>query len=108
MDPKSMTIVDGDVTEQTKQVFKNFDQVVQASGSTRNKVAKTTVRIHYPQQSQWLITHTQVFLKSMDNFAEMNAVYSEYFGEHKPARSAVEVARLPRDVLVEIEAIVVE
>lgn len=91
MDPKSMTIVDGGITEQTTQALKNLGQVIEASGSAVNKVAKTTV-----------------FLKNMDNFADMNAVYSSFFGDHKPARSAVEVARLPRDVLVEVEAIVVE
>jgi len=91
MDPKSMTIVDGGITEQTTQALKNLGQVIQASGSAVNKVAKTTV-----------------FLKNMDNFADMNAEYSSFFGDHKPARSAVEVARLPKDVLVEVEAIVVE
>jgi len=86
-----MTIVDGGITEQTTQALKNLGQVIEASGSTVNKVAKTTV-----------------FLKNMDNFVDMNTVYSNFFGDHKPARSAVEVARLPRDVLVEIEAIIVE
>jgi len=86
-----MTIVDGGITEQTTQALKNLEQIIEASGSSVNKVAKTLV-----------------FLKNMDNFADMNVVYSKFFGEHKPARSAVEVARLPRDVLVEIEAIVVE
>ena len=51
------------------------------------------------------LTHAQVFLKSMNDFADMNKVYAEAFGDHKPARSAVEVARLPKDVLVEVECI---
>jgi len=86
-----MSVVEGGITEQTTQALKNLDQVIKASGSTINKVAKTTV-----------------FLKNMDNFGDMNTVYTTFFGDHKPARSAVEVARLPKDVLVEVEAIVVE
>lgn len=79
---------DGDVTVQTLQVLKNLKAVVEAGGSELGKVIKTTV-----------------FLKSMDDFATVNAIYAEFFGNHRPARSAVEVARLPKDVLVEIEAI---
>ncbi|KAF7783956.1 hypothetical protein Agabi119p4_121 [Agaricus bisporus var. burnettii] len=86
---KTMEIVQGGVEEQTKQALKNFKAVVEASGSELGKVAKTTV-----------------FLKNMNDFAAVNAVYAEFFGDHKPARSAVEVARLPKDVLVEVEAIV--
>lgn len=88
LDPTAMEVVSGGITEQTQQVFKNLTAVVQASGSSLDKVVKTTV-----------------FLKSMNDFAAMNAVYTETFGDHRPARSAVEVARLPKDVLVEVECI---
>ncbi|KAG8962935.1 hypothetical protein FRC03_003605 [Tulasnella sp. 419] len=70
------------------QVLKNIKAVVEASGSTLNQVAKTTV-----------------FLKNMNDFVAMNGVYSQFFDTHKPARVAVEVARLPKDVLVEIDCI---
>ncbi|KAG8832748.1 hypothetical protein FRC17_000758 [Serendipita sp. 399] len=88
LEPTSMEIVSGGITDQTKQVFKNLTAVVEASGSSLDKVVKTTV-----------------FLKSMNDFAAMNAVYAQTFGDHKPARSAVEVSRLPKDVLVEVECI---
>lgn len=83
-----MEIVAGGIDEQTTQVFKNLRAVVEASGSSMDKVVKTTV-----------------FLKSMNDFAAMNQIYSKSFGDHKPARSAVEVSRLPKDVLVEVECI---
>ncbi|CAG7853664.1 RutC family protein PH0854 [Serendipita indica DSM 11827] len=88
LDPASMEIVAGGIDEQTTQVFKNLRAVVEASGSSMDKVVKTTV-----------------FLKSMNDFAAMNQIYSKSFGDHKPARSAVEVSRLPKDVLVEVECI---
>ncbi|KAG8830227.1 hypothetical protein FRB91_002686 [Serendipita sp. 411] len=91
LEPTSMEIVPGEITEQTKQVFKNLTAVVEASGSSLDKVVKTTV-----------------FLKSMNDFAAMNEVYAQTFGSHKPARSAVEVSRLPKDVLVEVECIALE
>lgn len=81
-------LVDGDIKEQTNQVFENLKAVLAAAGSSLNQVVKTTV-----------------FMKDMNDFAEMNEVYANHFGEHKPARSAVEVARLPKDVKVEIEVI---
>lgn len=80
---------DGDVETQTTQVLTNLKGVIEAAGATVDKVVKTTV-----------------FIKNMDEFAKVNTVYGEFFGDHKPARSCVEVARLPKDVLVEIEAIV--
>lgn len=80
---------DGDVETQTTQVLTNLKGVIEAAGATVDKVVKTTV-----------------FIKNMDEFAKVNAVYGEFFGDHKPARACVEVARLPKDVLVEIEAIV--
>ena len=81
-------LVDGDITVQTTQVFENLKAVLAAAGTSLNHVVKTTV-----------------FMKDMNDFAAMNEVYAAHFGEHKPARSAVEVARLPKDVLVEIEVI---
>ncbi len=83
------TLVEGDITVQTTQVLANLKAVIEAAGAGLNKVVKTTV-----------------FLKNLDDFTAMNAVYAEAFGSHTPARSTVQVAKLPRDVLVEIEAIV--
>ena len=81
-------LVEGDIEEQTHQVFENLKAVLAAAGSSLSQVVKTTV-----------------FMKDMNDFAIMNEVYASHFGEHKPARSAVEVARLPKDVKVEIEVI---
>lgn len=81
-------LVDGDIVEQTNQVFENLKAVLAAAGSSLDQVVKTTV-----------------FMKDMNDFIAMNEVYASHFGEHKPARSAVEVARLPKDVKVEIEVI---
>ncbi|MCZ0755779.1 RidA family protein [Anoxybacillus sp. J5B_2022] len=81
-------MIQGDVKEQTHQVFKNLQAVLEAAGASLDTVVKTTV-----------------FLKSMDDFAAMNEVYGQYFSEHKPARSCVAVAKLPKDALVEIEVI---
>ena len=88
--PKTMEIVDGDVKAQTSQVLKNIDAILKEAGADFSNVVKTTV-----------------FIKDMEDFSEINEVYVEYFGEHKPARSCVEVARLPKDIKVEIELIVV-
>lgn len=90
LDPASGNLVEGGIAEQTHQVLKNLRAVLKAAGSDLDRAVKTTV-----------------FLKSMDSFAAMNEVYgrAEYFGAHPPARSTVEVARLPRDVLVEIEIV---
>ena len=81
-------LVEGDVREQTHQVFKNLAAVLEAAGASFESVVKATV-----------------FIKDMNDFAAINEVYGEYFSAHKPARSCVEVARLPKDVLVEIEVI---
>ncbi|WP_026582993.1 RidA family protein [Bacillus sp. J33] len=81
-------LVDGDVKEQTHQVFKNLQAVLEEAGASLNTVVKATV-----------------FIKNMDDFTAINEVYGEYFSTHKPARSCVEVARLPKDVLVEIEVV---
>jgi 2-iminobutanoate/2-iminopropanoate deaminase len=88
LDPASMQITGTDISAQTAQVLKNLDAVLKAAGAARDCVLKTTV-----------------FLKNFNDFQAMNSVYEEFFGTHKPARSTVEVARLPRDVLVEIECI---
>lgn len=84
------TIALGDVKDQTRQVITNISTLLKEAGCTVDNVVKTTV-----------------FLKNMSDFAAMNLVYSEFFGESKPARSTVEVSRLPKDVLVEIEVIAV-
>ena len=81
-------MVQGDVKEQTHQVFKNLQAVLKEAGASLESVVKTTV-----------------FIKDMNDFAAVNEVYGGYFSTHKPARSCVEVARLPKDVLVEIEVI---
>ncbi|NOT65032.1 MAG: RidA family protein [Methylotenera sp.] len=83
------TLLEGDITVQTTQVLANLKAVIEAAGAGLNKVVKTTV-----------------FLKNLDDFVAMNKVYGDTFGTHTPARSTVQVAKLPRDVLVEIEAIV--
>ncbi len=90
LDPATGNIVPGGVGEQTHQVLKNLRAVLKAAGSDLGRAVKTTV-----------------FLKNMNDFAAMNDVYgrSEYFGANPPARSTVEVARLPRDVRVEIEIV---
>lgn len=79
----------GDIVAQTTQVLTNLKAVIEAAGADLSKVVKTTV-----------------FLKNLDDFVAMNGVYAEAFGTHTPARSTVQVAKLPRDALVEIEAIV--
>ncbi|ORY22569.1 Endoribonuclease L-PSP/chorismate mutase-like protein [Naematelia encephala] len=91
LDPVSMEVVQGGIEEQTAQVFKNVSAVLSASNATPASVLKTTV-----------------FLKSMNDFVAFNKIYADFFGETKPARSCVEVARLPKDVLVEIEFVAVE
>ena len=88
IDPATNTLVQGDIKAQTRQVIKNLEAILRAGGSSLKSVFKTTV-----------------FLKDMGDFTSMNEVYAEFFSESSPARSTVEVARLPRDVKVEIEAI---
>lgn len=82
-------LVEGGIEEQTHQVFRNLEAVLAEAGAKFSDVAKATV-----------------FIKDMNQFAAVNTIYASYFGDHKPARSTVEVARLPKDVLVEIELIV--
>ena len=88
IDPSTGEIVNGDVVDQARQVFENLKNVLAAGGVDFGHVLKATV-----------------FLKDMGDFAKVNEVYSEYFKGDFPARSAIEVARLPKDVLVEIEMI---
>ena len=88
LDPATGQVVAGGVAEQTEQVLKNLTAVLQAAGSSWKNVVKTTV-----------------FLKDMRDFPTVNEVYARMVGEARPARSTVAVAGLPRDVLVEIEAV---
>ena len=88
LDPTTMEIVEGGIEAQTRQVLTNLKHVLEAADSGLNYVVKTTV-----------------FLQSMDDFAKMNAVYSEFFPENPPARSTVAVVALPKGALVEIECV---
>jgi 2-iminobutanoate/2-iminopropanoate deaminase len=88
IDPATGELVTGGVADETARVLENLKAVLESAGSGMDRVLKTTV-----------------FLASMDDFAEMNDVYGRYFNGVKPARAAVEVGRLPKDVRVEIEAI---
>ncbi len=88
LDPATGQLVEGDVAVQTERVIQNLKAVLEAAGSSLDRVLKTTV-----------------FLKDMGEFGKMNEVYGKYFASGSPARATVEVARLPRDVRVEIEAI---
>jgi 2-iminobutanoate/2-iminopropanoate deaminase len=88
LDPATMTLVTGSTADQTRRVLENLKAILEASGSKFDNVMKTTV-----------------FLRDMNDFDEMNKVYGEYFTSHKPARATVQVARLPKDVAVEIEVI---
>lgn len=88
IDPSTGELVSADVEEQTRQLLKNMQNVLEAAGSNIANVVKTTV-----------------FLKDMNDFAKMNSIYAEVFGENPPARSTVAVAGLPKGALVEIEAV---
>lgn len=106
LDPSTMQIVPGGVEAQTEQGLKNLKAVVEAGGSELGRVVKTTVRQKIKSSLVLIhVCYVQVFLKSMNDFATVNEIYAKFFGNHTPARSAVEVARLPKDVLVEIECI---
>lgn len=90
IDPATGEFVSDQVTEQTRQVLKNLSAVLEAAGTSLNNVVKTTV-----------------FLLDMNEFAQVNEVYAEFFSENKPARATVQAARLPRDTRVEIDCIAV-
>lgn len=90
IDPAAGAVVATTVEDQTRQAITNLRQVLEAAGSGLDKVVKTTV-----------------FISDMNDFAAVNSVYAELFGDAKPARSCVQVARLPKDVKIEIEAIAV-
>jgi 2-iminobutanoate/2-iminopropanoate deaminase len=90
LDPASMQIVDGDVRIQAARVLENLQAVLEAADTSLERVVKTTV-----------------FLADMDDFAAMNEVYATFFGATRPARSTVEVARLPRDARIEIDVVAV-
>jgi 2-iminobutanoate/2-iminopropanoate deaminase len=88
LDPATGQVVQGDIAVQTERVLKNLAEVLIAAGSSLERVVRTTV-----------------FLKNMDEFPAMNEVYGRFFGKEAPARSTVEVARLPKDALVAIDVI---
>ncbi len=87
-DPATGNLISGGIQEQTEQVIKNLSAILQAAGSGLERVVRTTV-----------------YLKNMSEFAQMNEVYGKFFPSAPPARSTVEVARLPKDVAVEIDVI---
>lgn len=91
IDPTTQQVIAGDVGAQTDRVLRNLSEILEAAGSGLGKVVRTTV-----------------FLKNMTDFAAMNEVYGKYFSSSPPARSTIEVARLPKDVLVEIDVIALE
>jgi 2-iminobutanoate/2-iminopropanoate deaminase len=88
LDPATMQIVEGGIEEQTERVLDNLKAVLEAAGSSLDRVVKTTV-----------------YLADMTEFAAMNEIYARYFSATKPARATVQVARLPRDVKVEIDVV---
>ena len=91
IDPSTQQVMTGDVAAQTERVLQNLSEILEAAGSGLGKVVRCTV-----------------FLKSMNDFTAMNQVYGKYFSSAPPARSTVEVARLPKDLLVEIDVIALE
>jgi 2-iminobutanoate/2-iminopropanoate deaminase len=91
IDPATQQVITGDVAAQTDRVLRNLSEILEAAGSGLGKVVRATV-----------------FLKNMDDFSAMNAVYAKYFSSAPPARATVEVSRLPKDVLVEIDVIALE
>jgi len=91
INPSTGELAGDTIEEQTKQVLENLKNVLLAGGSDLSKVVKTTV-----------------FIKDMNDFSKINEIYAQYFTEPYPARSCIEVSRLPRDVLIEIEAVAVK
>ncbi len=88
IDPATNQLIEGDIRAQTERVLKNVAAILEAAGSSLDQVVKTTV-----------------FLKNMEDFAPMNEVYATFFAAEPPARATVEASKLPKDMLVEIEAI---
>jgi 2-iminobutanoate/2-iminopropanoate deaminase len=88
LDPATMQVVEGGIREQTERVMNNLSAVLRAAGSSLDRVVKTTV-----------------FLADLADFADMNETYGRFFGDAPPARSTVQVSRLPRDVRIEIDVI---
>lgn len=90
IDPSTGELIDGDIADQTRQVMENLQAILEEAGASLESVVKTTV-----------------YLSNLDDFGVMNEVYGMHFGDHRPARSTVQVARLPKSVGVEIDAIAV-
>jgi len=90
IDPATGQLAQGSVAELTRQVLRNLTNIIETAGSSMDNVVKTTI-----------------YLKDMSDFEEVNNAYAEFFPNHKPARATVEVARLPKDVKVEIDAVAV-
>ncbi|SEF89159.1 2-iminobutanoate/2-iminopropanoate deaminase [Caloramator fervidus] len=90
LNPKTGELISDDIKAATRQCLENIKAILEAAGSSLENVVKTTA-----------------FLKDLNDFASVNEVYSEYFKENMPARSAVQIARLPKDALIEIEAIAI-
>lgn len=90
LDPASMILLDG-IEAQTHQIFKNIKAILEETHKNFSHITKTTI-----------------FLTSMDDFALVNVIYADYFGDHRPARSTIQVARLPKNALIEIECIAKE
>lgn len=88
LDPKTMEMIKGDVKKQTEQVLKNLTAIIEEANSSMEKVIKTTI-----------------YLKNMSDFPIVNEIYSQFFQKNKPARSTIEVAKLPKDALIEIDLI---
>lgn len=90
IDPNTGEVIDGDIKEQTRRVLENIKGILESVSCSLNNIVKTTV-----------------FLKNLDDFSSMNEVYATYFSENPPARSTIEVSKLPRGVSIEIEAIAI-
>ncbi|MGE4317891.1 MAG: RidA family protein [Deferribacterales bacterium] len=90
LDPETMRVVEGGITEQTRRVMESLIAVVEDAGFDKKSIAKVTI-----------------FIKNMDDFGTINEIYAEFMGVWRPARAVVEVARLPKDVLIEIECVCV-